>query len=196
MKQRILNDICLKLSELEIPYKIKEDSYIYVSEEFYDIGLGTDLKKVQYDLTVFVDDDKKSVHLYVSTIDESLLPNTAPAETCGQPVSMFRKVKRVSYDKDGQSTVETVDLGAVPNTVKNTAFKYGWKFSTALNLNKPVRKQEPPKPEPLPADLTLEEETVKLSEPEQAGRQEKKKNSAVKSALLKLLGKKGYQPRH
>lgn len=202
MKQRILCEICLKLSELEIPYKIKEESTIYASEEFYDVGLGAELKKVQYDLTVLVDEDKKSVCLYVSTVDESLLPGQ-PGTVPAKPVSMFRKVKRVTVDKDGQSTVTTVDLGAVPNTVKDTAFRYGWKFSTSLNLNKPARKEpEPPKPVQTgfdagvgfaEVDFTADDLEI-LAELENAPPAQPKHRKSGTSFLGRMFGSKS--PRH
>ena len=137
MKQLILGDICAKLDELQIPFSIKEDAYINVSTDFYEISSNAEFKKIKYELTVFLDEAAKSVSMYVKTVDQCLV--AANGETRAVPApstTMFRKVKRYVYDAAGQGSVVTTDLGEVPNTVKNTAFKYGWRFSTALNLNK------------------------------------------------------------
>lgn len=191
MKQRILSDICLKLSELAIPYTIKDESYINASETFYDIDDSMNLKKVKYDLRILVDEEKQSVYLYVSTIDESLLPDGVDSS---RSASMFRKVKRVTYGTDGDASIETVDLGAVPNTAKDTAFKYGWKFSTALNLNKPIRRQ-PVKSAtpPLEPMLTFDDlETPSESENIVSAAIPKKSGGFFR----KLFKKGSYQPRH
>ncbi len=192
MKQRIMDDICLKLSELQMPYTI-DDSYIHVKTEFYDVGANADLLRVLYELTVFVDAENQAVQLYVRSFDESLMPGGgAPVN---RPVSMFRKVKRVRLDAEGQNAVETVDLGAIPNSVKNTAFQYGWKFATTFNLNRPPRKEPPAKPEPEP-DLAFsaaeEAETPIEPAPETAAAADKPRASFFR----RLFGKKGYKPRH
>jgi hypothetical protein len=191
MKQRIIDDICLKLSELQMPYTV-DDNYIHVKTEFYDVGANADLLRVLYELTVFVDAENQAVQLYVRSFDESLMPGGAPVN---RPVSMFRKVKRVRLDAEGQNAVETVDLGAVPNSVKNTAFQYGWKFATTFNLNRPTRKEPPAKPAPEP-DLafSVAEETEAPVEPapEAAAVADKPR----KSIFRRLFGKRGYKPRH
>jgi len=137
MKQRILNDICGKLTELQIPFSVKEDTYIYVNTDFYEIGYGADFKKISYELNVFLDEPSRCVSMYVKTVDQCLVAAGGASKELASPsTTIFRKVKRYVYDKDGQGSIVTTDLGEVPNTVKNTAFKYGWKFTTALNLNK------------------------------------------------------------
>lgn len=143
MKQQLIDDICLKLNELHIPFTLKENTYIYVNTEFYDVGYGTEAKIVLFDLSVFIDEANHAVFMYVKTADKPGTPAGGSPAGAGQSSSMFRKVRHVCYDPDGKVTVITVDLGDVSNTVKNTAFKYGWKFRTALNLNKPVKKVIP-----------------------------------------------------
>jgi hypothetical protein len=159
MKQHIIDDICQKLDELQIPFSLKNDSTIYVSTDFYEIGYGADFKKISYELTVFLDEQNRSVSMYVKTVDQCLVAaNGETREVPAPSTTMFRKVKRYVHDGDGQGSVVTTDLGEVPNTVKNTAFKYGWKFSTALNLNKftksvevnSVRLTRPEVPEHIP----------------------------------------------
>ena len=52
----------------------------------------------------------------------------------GKP--FFRKVKSTQYAADGKAYEYTLDLGAIPKSVKETAKQYDWKFKTVLNKNK------------------------------------------------------------
>jgi hypothetical protein len=172
MKQQILENICLKLDELQIPFSVREDSYIYVNTDFYEIGYGADFKKISYELNVFLDEPNRAVSMYVKTVDQCLVAaNGATKELATKSTTMFRTVKRYVYGKDGQGAVVTTDLGEVPNTVKNSAFQYGWKFSTALNLNKfhktvdmsevrLTRPEEAAVPEPEPDERAAEPEAA------------------------------------
>ena len=147
MKQQILGDICAKLDALQIPFSVKDGSYIYVSTDFYEIGYGAEFKKITYELTVMLDEAARSVSMYVKTMDQCLVTASGGTRAIPAPsTAIFRKVKRYCYDSDGKGSVVTTDLGEVPNTVKNTAFKYGWRFSTALNLNKLRKTVEPSVP--------------------------------------------------
>ena len=162
MKQQILCDICAKLDELQIPFSIKDENSVYVNTDFYEISSEVEFKKISYEMTVFLDETARAVSMYVKTVDQCLV--TAGGETRAVPApstTMFRKVKRYCTGKDGRGFVVTTDLGEVPNTVKNTAFKYGWKFSTALNLNR-FRKTV----EPSTVTLSLTDEVDLPAEPE------------------------------
>lgn len=148
MKQQIFDDICFKLDSLKIPYTLQDDRYIRVSTEFYDVGYNIEPKRVLYELSVCVDETARSVSMYVRTADEYLLASGA-GKAATTSSSIFRKVRHISFSDGAPGDVLTIDLGEVPNTVKNTAVRYGWKFSTALNLNRPVKKAPP---EPLRPD--------------------------------------------
>ena len=162
MKQLIFNDICFKLDDLCIPYT-QDDKYIRVSTVFFDVGVDIQPKKVFYDLSVLVDETNRSVSMVVKTSDEYLLAsgNGSASASTG---SIFRKVRHISY-RDGQSIITVIDLGDVPNTVKNTAVKYGWKFRTALNLNKQAKKATSVRTVPETADEIVPE-PVQALEPE------------------------------
>ncbi len=160
MKRLILDDICLKLNELNIPYMMQDEKYIRVSTTFYDVGYNVQPKKVLYELSVCVDEGSRCVSMYVKTSDEYMLASGADAVQ-KPSASIFRKVRHISFNGDGPGEVTVIDLGEVPNTVKNTAVKYGWKFRTALNLNKPIKKA----PSAPPAQETT---SVPVPEPETA----------------------------
>lgn len=166
MKQQILDDICLKLNDLQIPYSLKDDSLISVSTKFYDVGFGTEPRIVLYELSVLLDEAQQSVFLYVKTVDQCIDSVAGTGKASAPSFSIFRKVKRVTYDTNGISTVTTVDLGEVPNTVKNTTFKHGWKFRTALSLKNPVKKAAIAENIRRVAPIPPVKEIVHLSEPE------------------------------
>lgn len=171
MKQQLIDDICAKLNELKIPFTIKDDTYIYVNTEFFDVGYGTQSKMVLYDLTVFLDEPNTSVFMYVKTAEKYISAEGAIGEYTNQSSSLFRTVKSVCSDGDGKVSVISIDLGQVPNTVKNTAFKYGWKFRTALNFNKRGKKTETAAAKSDNAEWETEidnPEPVALTEPEPA----------------------------
>ncbi len=196
MKQQIFDDICFKLDSLKIPYTLQDDRYIRVNTEFYDVGYNIEPKRVLYELSVCVDETARSVSMYVRTADEYLLASGA-CKAATTSSSIFRKVRHISFSDGAPGDVLTIDLGEVPNTVKNTAVKYGWKFSTALNLNRPMIKAPP---EPLSPDTP----DAPFAEPEPPAQAcaspvtaEAAEIKPANSGFFKRLLKKGkYSPRH
>ncbi|NLM84062.1 MAG: hypothetical protein GX189_05060 [Clostridiales bacterium] len=137
MKQLIIDEITGRLKALQIPYALSGDS-VTVGTEFVEIGESSDLKKVRYDLTITVDETSRSVVVYVSTVDKYIITadGTLPPGESGKPAHVFRKVKHIMIGPDGESTLVTLDLADIPNTAKACAVRYGWKFSTVLNMSK------------------------------------------------------------
>lgn len=187
MKQQIIDDICLKLNELKIPFTLKDDTYIYVNTEFYEIGYGAQSKMILYDLSVFLDEPNQSVFMYVKTAEKFISADGVTGDYTNQSSSLFRTVKSVCTDQDGKVSVITIDLGEVPNTVKNTTFKYGWKFRTALNLNKRTKKAETAESKPLVEPEPEIPETVCFTEPEIILPQRRVKKAGLGTKLKKLF---------
>jgi len=187
MKQQLIDDICGKLNELKIPFTLKDDTYIYVNTEFYDIGYGMQSKMILFDLSVFLDEPNQSVFMYVKTADKYISSEGVTGDYTNQSSSLFRKVKSVCTEPDGQVSVITIDLGVVPNTVKDTAFKYGWKFRTALNLNKRTKKAEPVEKIADPTFEPEEAEPVCLTEPEIMPPQSHLKKTSLGTKFKKLF---------
>lgn len=187
MKKQLIDDICLKLNELHIPFTLKDGTYICVNTEFYDIGYGTEPKIVLYELSVFIDEPNQAVFMYVKTGDKPVPQGGNNKDTSVQPTTIFRKVRHVCEDAEGKVTVITIDLGEVPNTVKNTTFKYGWKFRTALNLNKPGKKPAVQESKPPEEPEPEESETVCFTEPEIIPPQKHVKKSGIGTKIKKLF---------
>lgn len=188
MKQQLIDDISLKLNELHIPFTLKDSTYIYVNTEFYDVGYGTEPKIVLYDLSVFFDEPNQAVFMYVKTGDKPALLGDGTKDTGVQPTTIFRKVRHVCQDAEGKVTVIPIDLGEVPNTIKNTAFKYGWKFRTALNLNKPGKKAAVPEKKPyIEPEFDETPELVSFTEPEVIPPQAHIKKTSFRTKIKKLF---------
>ena len=191
MKQQIFQDICLKLDELRIPY-MQDEQYIRVNTAFYDVGVGVEPKKVTYELSVCIDENNRSVSMVVRTADEYLLAagdGVSPTPSS----SIFRKVRHISYDSDGEGTITVIDLGEVPNTVKNTAVKYGWKFRTALNLNRPPQKVRREPATPVATEAAAESEPATPTAPVT----QQPATATPKAGLWKrLFGRAKYKPKH
>jgi hypothetical protein len=134
MKLQILDDICTKLNDMHIPYSMKDTSHLNVSTEFYEVGYGIESKKIMYDLSVYLDESQESVYMYVKTGDQNLMSGSNDKVTSWPSASLFRTVKHICLDENGAPAIITINLGDIPNTIKGTAFKYGWKFRTTLSM--------------------------------------------------------------
>ena len=196
MKQLIFDDICLKLDDLRIPYT-QDDKYILVSTAFYDVGCNVEPKKVLYELSVFVDEASRSVSMYVKTADEYLL-ETGSGNATASSGSIFRKVRHISYNGAGEGSVTTINLGEVPNTVKNTAIKYGWKFRTALNLNRAAKRvQRPPVVSQIAPEPIIEPEPPEPVCAPPAAVSDAADDKKLQTNFLRRLFNRGkYAPRH
>ncbi|HHT17711.1 MAG TPA: hypothetical protein GXZ77_08410 [Papillibacter sp.] len=137
MKEHIVNKITGRLKALQIPYSMEGDS-ITVGEEFVEIGYGSDLKKVRYDLTITIDEASRCVVVYVSTVDKYIMTvdGKLPPGESRKPQQVFRKVKHIIIDENGESNLITLDLADIPNTAKDCAIQCGWRFSTVLKMRK------------------------------------------------------------
>jgi hypothetical protein len=178
---------------MQIPYSTKDTSHLTVSTEFYEVGYGIESKKIMYELTVYLDEAQESVFMYVNTGDQNLTSGSGNDKVTKWPsASLFRTVKHICLDKDGNPAIITLNLGDIPNTIKSTAFKYGWKFRTALSMkssgesaarngNAPADK----KPETVFPAKTSEAETGSASKPDM-----KPEAGTKKKGLLKRLFKK------
>lgn len=143
MKQAILSDISGKLAALGILFQSGVGSDIAVSAEFLDAGWSTGRKKINYEAFVFADESKQTLFLYEKTAEQgSGFSFGGGSESFSQTgTTLFRKVKSIQYGPDGKAYEYTIDLGAIPKAVKETAKQYGWSFKTVLSKNKAMYPQ-------------------------------------------------------
>jgi len=138
MKQKILSEINSKLSALNLPMQNENGADITINTEFVNAGWSTGSKKISYQASVFANEQDNVIYMYEKTIEigHGLSFGGDSCSSFQSGITLFRKVKSVQYGFDGKVYEYTLDLGAIPKIVKETAKRYGWKFKTVLNKNK------------------------------------------------------------
>lgn len=138
MKQQILSEISSKLSALGIPVQNGNGADITISTEFLDASWSTGRKKINYEASVFIDEASQTVFMWEKTTEtgHGLSFGGGSGTSFQSGKTLFRKVKSIQYATDGKTYEYTLDLGAIPKNVKETAKQYGWKFKTVLSRNK------------------------------------------------------------
>ncbi|MDD4493374.1 MAG: zinc ribbon domain-containing protein [Eubacteriales bacterium] len=138
MKREIISEINSRLSALGIQVQRGNGTDIVISTEFLDAGWSTGSKKISYESAVFANEQENVVYMYEKTteVGHGLSFGGGSGTSFQNGKTLFRKVKSVQYGPDGKEYEYTLDLGAIPKAVKETAKKYGWKFKTVLSRNK------------------------------------------------------------
>ncbi|HNW05260.1 MAG TPA: zinc ribbon domain-containing protein [Oscillospiraceae bacterium] len=138
MTQQILTEIGAKLSSLGIPAQVGNGTDLAIHTEFLDAGWSTGDKKIGYEAAVFANERDNTVYMYEKTteIGHGFSFGEDSGASFQSGTTLFRKVKSVQYGPDGKAYEYTLDLGAIPKAVKETAKRYGWKFKTVINKNK------------------------------------------------------------
>lgn len=138
MKQQILAEIISKLSALGIPMQNGNGADATINTEFLDAGWSTGSKKISYEASIFANEQDNVIYMYEKTteVGHGLSFGGSSGSSFQSGKTLFRKVKSVQYGLDGKAYEYTLDLGAIPKTVKETAKLYGWNFKTVLNKNK------------------------------------------------------------
>lgn len=138
MIQQILTEISGRLSALGIPAQYGNGADITINTEFLDAGWSTGNKKIRYEAAIFANGQDKTVYMYEKTTQtgQGLSFGNDSESSFQSGKTLFRKVKSVQYGPDGKTYEYTLDLGAIPKAVKETAKLHGWKFKTVINKNK------------------------------------------------------------
>lgn len=138
MKQQMMSEIVGKLSGIGISVQNGDHTDISILTEFLDAGWSTGSKKINYEAYVFIDEQSKTVFMYEKTseVGHGLSFGTDSKSSFQSGATLFRKVKSVQYGLDGKAYEYTLDLGAIPKSIKETSKNYGYKFKTVLSKNK------------------------------------------------------------
>lgn len=138
MREQIIYEISAKLNELRIPFNVVNNSNIIINAEFLDAGWSTGTKKIGYEASIYADEQKQTVLMYEKTTElgRGISAGFSGESSFQSGSTLFRKVKSVQYGPDGKAFEFTLDLGAIPKTVKEASSKYGWKFKTVLSRDK------------------------------------------------------------
>lgn len=137
-KQDQINQIVQKFDQIGVSCKTGNGTDISVATEFLDAGWGTGNKKINYNALIFFDESSQTIFMWELTKEVgSGFSFGGSSETSFQSgTTLFRKVKSVQYGFDGKAYEYTLNLGAIPKTVKETAKQNGWKFKIVLSKNK------------------------------------------------------------
>ncbi|UOO37121.1 zinc ribbon domain-containing protein [Oscillospiraceae bacterium CM] len=143
MTEQIIAEISARLTDLRIPFSLDSASSIAINTEFVDANWSTGTKKIAYEAAVAVSASEQTVFMYEKTVEHGGgISGMASGETSFQSGStLFRKVKIIAYGPDGKAFDVTLDLGAIPKAVKETAARYGFKFKTVLSKKKLEKAQ-------------------------------------------------------
>lgn len=138
MKQQIIAEIKEKLSALSLPAREGSDTDITLDATFVDAARRTGSKKIVYEAAIFTDEDAQTVFLYEKTGESggglSFSMNKESSFQSGK--TLYRKVKATAYGPDGRAYEYELDLGAIPEAVKEAAQHAGWKFKAVLSRKK------------------------------------------------------------
>lgn len=137
-KQLLLTRISSELNKLNIPYQTGITADVTVSKEFLDAGWSTGNKKVTYEASIFVDEASGTVLMWEMTKEKgSGFSFGSSGESYSQSgTTLYRKVKSTQYAPDGKAYEYTLDLGAIPKSVKSAAKEFGWGFKTVIHKSK------------------------------------------------------------
>jgi len=137
-KNDIINQLANKFSQMGLPYQIGQGTDIAVSTEFLDAQWGSGKKKITYHASIYTDETSQTCFMWEKTTESgSGFSFGTSSESWSQSgKTLFRKVKSVQYDASGKVYEYTLDLGAIPKAVQETANEHGWKFKTVLTQKK------------------------------------------------------------
>lgn len=137
-KQLLLTKISSELDRLNIPYQTGGTADITVSKELLDTGWSTGNKKVTYEASIFADEASGTVFMWEMTKEKgSGFSFGLSGESYLQSgTTLYRKVKSTQYAPDGKVYEYTLDLGAIPKSIKSAAREFGWNFKTVIHKSK------------------------------------------------------------
>ncbi len=137
-KQSIISQIAAEFDRLGVSYQTGGSADFVITNEFVDAGWSTGNKKISYEALVFADDSTETVFMYELTRESGKgVSFGSESDSYSQSgATLFRKVKGIKYGPEGKACEYTLDLGAIPKTVKEAAKQYGWKFKTVLRKEK------------------------------------------------------------
>ncbi len=137
-KEDIINQILQKFGQLGISYLTGNGTDITISTEFLDAKWGSRKKKISYNASIYAEESSNTFFMWEMTKETgSGFSFGSSSESSFQSgTTLFRKVKGIQYGLDGKAYEYTLDLGAIPKAVKETAKNNGWKFKTVLKKEK------------------------------------------------------------
>lgn len=138
MKKDLIIQIANQLSKLGISADMGKGTDISISAEFLDASWSTGKKNINYEGAIYLDETSQTIYMWEKTSEskQGISFGGEASSSFQMGRTLFRKVKSIQYGPDGQAYEYTLDLGAIPKTVKEVAKENNWKFKTVLNREK------------------------------------------------------------
>jgi hypothetical protein len=137
-KDAFIEQIKKKFTAMGLSYQTGQGTDISIATELLDAKWGSGKKKISYEASIYADESSKIVFMWEMTKEiGSGFSFGASSETTFQSgTTVFRKMKSIQYGPDGKAYEYSLDLGAIPKAVKETASDHGWTFKTVLTKKK------------------------------------------------------------
>jgi hypothetical protein len=137
-KEEMIKQILEKFTQMGVPYQTGMGTDIAISTDFLDAKWGSGKKKISYEASIVAEESSGTFFMWEMTKETaSGFSFGSSSESSFQSgTTLFRKVKSIQYGPEGKAYEYTLDLGAIPKAVKETADSHGWKFKTVLNKKK------------------------------------------------------------
>ena len=139
MKEQVIGEILGSMAELKLPFARGGGTDLSVHTEFVDAAWGTGSYKINYEAAIFVNEASQTVYLYELTTELGSgvsFGGGSSEEYLQSGTNVYRKVKNVQFGPDGKAYEYTLNMGAIPQAVKDAAKKYGWQFKQVLSKEK------------------------------------------------------------
>lgn len=134
MKAEIVNKLDESLSGLGLPLIRGVEADLAVDVELLDAHSKSGSKSLNYENSILVSDEDKTVYLYEKTIEKSKgFSFGSSNETSFQSgKSLMRRVSGTFIGADGTQVSYDFELGQISKTIKAVAEEAGYKFKVVL----------------------------------------------------------------
>ena len=138
MREDIIRDLSEALAALGAPAEAGGETDLAIDKEFLDARWSTGEKKIQYESSIFVNDQDQTVYMYEKTTEtgKGLSLGGISDSSFQSGTTLHRKVKSLQYGPEGRAYEMEIDLGAIPKAVKQISEKYGYRFKTVISRKK------------------------------------------------------------
>jgi len=138
MANPVVENIVNRLQALGLAVVVGQGTDASVNSEFLSAGWSTGSKRISYEAAILVDSAARTVFMFEKTTESGGgLSFGGDSETSFQSgKTLYRKVRSVQYGPDGKAYEVELDLGAIPQAVKQASQEAGFAFKTVLRRQK------------------------------------------------------------
>lgn len=136
--QDIVQQLLSTLQNMGLQCTSGDGTDLAIRQEFLSARWLTGKRQIQYEALIRVDEEDQTIYLWEFTQEtgSGFSFGSSSRSTLQVGKTVYRKVKSVQYGPDGKAFEISLDLGAIPKTIKSIARDNGWAFKTVLNKHK------------------------------------------------------------